>query len=131
VKTTVIMKNNTAVVYVGLLVACLTAFVGVSSAVKCYECNSGTTPTCSENFFVSYGIEQEDGCACCIKQVSSSATVRECAGPTSSYKCLNPSSGNYVCTSDLCNTANHDGSRITMATLMTSLMIGAMIVRFF
>jgi len=65
------------------------------------------------------------------KQVSSSATMRDCATLTTSYKCLNPSSDNYVCTSDLCNTANRDGSRIAIATLMTSLIAGVMIIRFF
>jgi len=123
------MKNATALV---LLVACFTAFVGLSSALKCYECNSGANPLCSEHFFVSYaGVTQTDGCMCCIKKVSDSATFRECAKGLSAYKCADSSSGNYACYGDLCNTANRDGSRIAIATLMTSLMIGAMIVRLF
>lgn len=122
------MKNVTAIGYTGLLLASLIVFVGVTSALKCYECKSSTTPTCSKTVSVALGVSIAEGCSCCMKRVTSSVTSRECVDPLSSYMCDNQDTGIYLCTTDFCNSTDFAcRNRIAMATIVTSLVIGSLI----
>jgi len=97
---------------------------GISAAStthKCYTCDSESNALCVSQGFVAVITQYQEGCHCCRKYVDDKVVKRDCiTGLDAAVSCV-PTTHNFPCFSDYCNTATRPHVTATISSLMATL----------